>query len=129
MFDIDEEFLRLMDIVTPQNEEETRWNFTDEAIKMIHNLAKACRETEIFKASEHKAEKYKIGRNVEDLWTDMLVKIAVAPTRFHAFCTVRLMMPIVSEAINEGRWPTWAEAMAEVKGKRTVEGSSEGERD
>lgn len=101
---IDEEFLRIMDIVTPQNEVETSWNFTDEAIKMIHDLAKECRETQIFKANEHKAAEYKIGRKVEDLWMDMMIKVAEAPTRFHAFGTVRLMIPIISEAINEGRW-------------------------
>ena len=101
---IDEEFLRIMDIVIPQNEAETRWNFTDGAIKMIHDLAKECRETKIFKTNEHKAEQYRIGQTVEDLWMDMIVKVAAAPTRFHAMCTVRLMMPIISEAINEGRW-------------------------
>lgn len=101
---IDDEFMRLLDIVTPQNEEETRWNFNEEAIEIIHNMARSCRETKIFKANEHKAAEYKAGKNVEDLWMDMIVKVAAAPTRFHAMCTVRLMMPIISEAINEGRW-------------------------
>lgn len=101
--DIDDEFLEILDIVEPK-ESEDPWEFTEEAIKRIHNIAKPCRETKIFKANEHKAAEYKAGKNVEDLWMDMLVKVAAAPTRFHAMCTVRLMMPIISEAINEGRW-------------------------
>lgn len=100
--DIDEEFLEILDIVEPK-ESEDPWKFTEEAIKRIHNLADACRQTPIYKANSRKAAEYMQGKYAQDLWMDMIVKVAVAPTKMHARCAVRLMMPIISDAIKEGR--------------------------
>ena len=72
--------------------------FPDEIKELIHEAAGECRKTGLYKASKDASERLKTGK-ASDLYIEMLVKTANAPTFLHAAGTPRLMLPLISDAI------------------------------
>lgn len=73
--------------------------FPDEIKKLIHEAADKCRQTELYiNTKKDVPEEFKTGK-ASDLYMHMVVKIANAPTFLHAVGTLRLMLPLISDAI------------------------------
>ena len=73
--------------------------FPDEIKELIHEAAGECRKTGLYKElSKDAPQEFKTGK-ASDLYMEMLVKIAKAPTFLHAAGTSRLMLPLISDAI------------------------------
>jgi len=73
--------------------------FPDEIKELIHEAADKCRQTGLYINTKNDApEKLKTGK-ASDLYMEMLVKMANAPTFLHAAGTPRLMLPLISDAI------------------------------
>lgn len=73
--------------------------FPDEIKELIHKAAGECRKTGLYeRASKNAPEEFKTGK-ASDLYLEMLVKVANAPTFLHAAGTLRLMLPLISDAI------------------------------
>lgn len=77
--------------------------FPDETVELIHMAAGECRKTGLYKGCrKDEPEDYKT-RTASDLYIEMLVKIANAPTYIHAMGTHRLMLPAISDALKRER--------------------------
>lgn len=73
--------------------------FPDEIKELIHEAAGECRKTGLYKElSKDAPQELKTGK-ASDLYMEMLVKIAKAPTFLHAAGTSWLMLPLISDAI------------------------------
>jgi hypothetical protein len=71
----------------------------DEIKELIHEAADKCRKTELYiNAKNDVPDDFKTGKAF-DLYMHMVVKIANAPTFLHAVGTLRLMLPLISDAI------------------------------
>lgn len=73
--------------------------FPDEIKELIHEAADKCRQTELYINTKNDVPEELKTSNASDLYMRMLVKIAGAPTYFHAVGTPRLMLPLISDAI------------------------------
>lgn len=73
--------------------------FPEDIKELIHKAADECRKTGLYKGiSKDAPEEFKTGK-ASDLYMQMLVKMANAPTFLHAAGTPRLMLPLISDAI------------------------------
>lgn len=73
--------------------------FPDEIKELIHEAADKCRQTGLYlNTKKDVPEEFKSGK-ASDLYIEMLVKTANAPTFLHAAGTTRLMLPLISDAI------------------------------
>jgi hypothetical protein len=71
----------------------------DEIKEFIHEAADKCRKTELYINTKNDVpDDFKTGKAF-DLYMHMVVKIANAPTFLHAVGTLRLMLPLISDAI------------------------------
>lgn len=102
IIDIDLEFIRIMDMITPTKSED-HFHFTDEAIEKIHAVAAECMKTDLYKGGYIKGKQFAAGKYADELWMHLLLKIACAPTRLHMTGAVRALLPFVSDAIKAGR--------------------------
>lgn len=71
---------------------------------LIHDIAEACRTTEIFKNSKDKYEEFKNGfatNKIVESYIWFLNRIVEAPTHYHMIGAVRLCLPIVDDFIQE----------------------------
>lgn len=75
--------------------------FTPEAIKLIHEMAPECEKAGIYQAHKEESEKHWEGETAEDIYMEMVVKIADAPMLIFALSTVRMMIPAVSRALKK----------------------------
>ena len=57
--------------------------FSNEAKLLIHEIAEKCSSIPIVDETREQAEEYARGLSAEQVYTDMLYKIAEAPTRLH----------------------------------------------
>ena len=90
--------LEMMDFVTITDEDCVI--FSEKSKKMIHEIAADCRKKELFRRYESRGESYGKGMTAEELYTDMLIKIAKAPTNVHMFGSVILLLPLVDNKLN-----------------------------
>lgn len=70
--------------------------FTDRALELIHEIAEKCRDIPVVKESQKQMEEYAAGLSAEEIYVDMLIKIAAAPTPIHMRMSARLLIPIIS---------------------------------
>lgn len=70
--------------------------FTDKALELIHEIAEKCRDIPVVKESQKQMEEYAAGLSAEEIYVDMLIKIAAAPTPIHMRMSARLLIPIIS---------------------------------
>lgn len=73
--------------------------FTEEDKNLIHIIAKKCRNAKLQEEFAGMSAEYAADLSANDVFTDMIYKIANAPTRIHMMATVKLLFPILDEKI------------------------------
>ena len=75
--------------------------FTDRALELIHEIAEKCKDIPVVKESQKQMEEYAAGLSAEEIYVDMLIKIAAAPTPIHMRMSARLLIPIIAQKLKE----------------------------
>lgn len=75
--------------------------FTDRALELIHEIAEKCKDIPVVKESQKQMEEYAAGLSVEEIYVDMLIKIAAAPTAIHMRMSARMLIPIISDKLKD----------------------------
>ena len=70
--------------------------FTDRALELIHEIAEKCKDIPIVKENQKQMEEYAAGLSAEEIYVDMLIKIAAAPTAIHMRMSASMLIPIIS---------------------------------
>ena len=73
--------------------------FSNEAKLLIHEIAEKCSSIPIVDETREQEEEYARGLSAEQVYTDMLYKIAEAPTRLHIRVSVRMLIPIIDQKL------------------------------
>lgn len=96
---IDEMIERLldMDIVGEDNS----ITFTDEVKQLIHEISERCMGTTLIVENKDRMDQYGKGLTAEEVYVDMLHKIADAPTSLHMRLSARLLIPVVDQKLQE----------------------------
>lgn len=99
MRDIDEMIERLldMDIIGEDNS----ITFTDEAKQLIHEISERCKDAIIIVENKDRLDQYGKGLSAEDVYVDMLRKIAVAPTSMHMRMSARLLISVIDQKLRQ----------------------------
>ena len=97
MMNIDEMIEKLlgMDIVKADN----TVVFSSDARQLIHETAELCSALPIVNLTREQAEEYAKGLSAEQVFIDMLYKIAEAPTRIHMRMSARMLVPIIDQKL------------------------------
>ena len=93
-----EQFLKLLDMVIVKN---GTVNFTKEAKDLIHKLADSYKNKRFFKENQDMVREYEKDKTAEDVYLDMLIKIAKAPTTLHMMFVPVGLVPIISKKLRE----------------------------
>ena len=75
--------------------------FTDKALELIHEIAEKCKDIPIVKENQKQMEEYAAGLSAEEIYVDMLIKIAAAPTAIHMRMSARMLIPIIEKKLKE----------------------------
>lgn len=75
--------------------------FTSRSIELIHKIAEECNTISTVKKIQHKREEYAKGLSAEEIYIDMLIKIAYAPTSIHMRIAPKMLIPIISQKLKE----------------------------
>lgn len=75
--------------------------FTSRAVELIHQISEECKDISIVKRTQEQAENYAKDLTAEQVYFDMLCKIADAPTTLHMKCSVRMLIPIIDHKLRE----------------------------
>ena len=75
--------------------------FTDKALELIHEIAEKCKDIPIVKENQKQMEEYAAGLSAEEIYVDMLIKIAAAPTAIHMRMSARMLIPIIEQKLKE----------------------------
>ena len=73
--------------------------FTDKALELIHEIAENCKDIPVVKEYQKQMEEYATGLSAEEIYVDMLIKIAAAPTAIHMRMSARMLIPIISDKL------------------------------
>ena len=78
--------------------------FSDEAKKLIHEVAEYSRNTAIYKDSSDRSDEFwkNNEKTVKNVWIHMLDRVVNAPTTIHRDSSVILMMPVLDELLAGG---------------------------
>lgn len=99
MRDIDEMVERLldMDIISEDNSV----TFTDEAKQLIHEISERCMDATLIVENKDRIDQYGEGLSAEDVYVDMLHKIANAPTSLHMWMSARMLITVIDQKLRE----------------------------
>ena len=97
---IDDMICELLDEPSVQDDDSVV--FTDRALELIHEIAEKCKDIPVVKENQKQMEQYAIGLSAEEIYVDMLVKIAAAPTAIHMRMSARMLIPIIDQKLKEG---------------------------
>ncbi|MDD3662276.1 MAG: hypothetical protein PHT84_00215 [Candidatus Pacebacteria bacterium] len=75
--------------------------FTEESKNLIEEIAEECRKTELYKHFTEKEKEYAEGLTAEEVFRDMVCKIAAAPTKIHAIASAKLLIPIIDDKLKK----------------------------
>ena len=75
--------------------------FSEEAKQLIHEISEECVKIPAVAENKDKAEEYGKGLSAEDVYLDMLIKIAKAPTTLHMMLVPVGLVPIISKKLRE----------------------------
>ena len=105
MRDVDKMIEKLldMDIVGADNS----IIFTDEAKKLIHDIAEECKSASMIVDNKDRIDEYGKGLSAEDVFVDMLKKIANAPTVIHMIMSARILICVIDQKIQSGETGVW----------------------
>lgn len=97
MRDIDEMIERLldMDIIGEDNS----ITFTDEAKQLIHEISERCMGATFIVENKDRMDQYGKGLTAEEVYVDMLRKIADAPTSMHMRMSARLLISVIDQKL------------------------------
>lgn len=85
----------------PVVQEDDSIEFTDRSVELAHEIAEICNEIPIVQQAKERAEDYAEGLSAEQVYVDMLAKIAEAPTVFHMKTSAKILIPIISRKLTE----------------------------
>lgn len=83
--------------------EDNRISFTPEAKKLIHEIATECKKTKIYKVFAKRKSTYGKNETAEELFVEMLRKMAAAPSNLYMYGTIRVSMPLIDNKIRSGK--------------------------
>lgn len=86
-----------MDIIGEDNS----ITFTDEAKQLIHEISERCMETTLIVENKDRIDQYGEGLSAEEVYVDMLHKIADAPTSLHMRVSARLLISVIDQKLQE----------------------------
>lgn len=93
---IDDQMLELLEMDILKEDDVV---FTPEAIKLIHEMAPECEKTKIYQGNKGECDKHWEEMDAEEIYLELVTKIAMAPLPIHAMATARMMIPAVSRAL------------------------------
>lgn len=96
---IDDMICELLDEPSVQDDDSVV--FTDRALELIHEIAEQCKDIPVVKENQKQMEEYAAGLSVEEIYVDMLIKIAAAPTAIHMRMSARMLIPIISDKLKD----------------------------
>ena len=76
--------------------------FTPESKKLIEEVAAFSRKTGIYKANIERGQEYAKDTTPEQLYLEMIAKVADAPTFLHAICSAHLLIPFIDDKLKGG---------------------------
>lgn len=81
-------------------DENERVVFTEEAKKLVVEIAKKCDEFKVFKVSKEKVMNYSENRTVEEVYREFMYRASTAETEEDLTMHVCLLMPVLDEKLN-----------------------------
>ena len=93
MIEISTLFEKLFDVIEIKDNE---YIFSDSSIELIKNLSVLCKETNLYKNNEQSDVIFS-NMTASDVLTQIMIKIASAPTRLHMISSIILLIPIVEQ--------------------------------
>ena len=75
--------------------------FTDEAKKLIHDIAEECKSASMIVDNKDRIDEYGKGLSAEDVYVDMLKKIVNAPTSIHMIMSARMLICVIDKKLRE----------------------------
>ena len=85
-------------------DDEGKVTFTNESENLIYEIAKECRNLPIYQANKEKVKGYAEGMTAEEVFVDMLYKIAEAPIRLYAAAAAKMLIPVIDDKLKPGRF-------------------------
>lgn len=85
----------------PVTQEDNSIEFTSRSVELIHEIAEMCNEIPIVQKTKEQTEDYAKELSAEQVYLDMLVKIADAPTAIHMKMSAKMLIPIISRKLKE----------------------------
>lgn len=73
--------------------------FSNEARQLIHEIAEKCSNIPIVEETREQTEEYARGLSAEQVYTDMLYKIVMAPSRIHRRVSAYMLIPIIDQKL------------------------------
>lgn len=80
-----------------------KYRFSEETKRLISEVAEYCRKTKLYNYTKKDTPEYIRTESAEYLYHHMMIKIAKAPSLFHSYGAVIIMMPAIDDAIKGGR--------------------------
>lgn len=75
--------------------------FSHEARELVHKIAGRCSTIPTVVNVQEQTVTYAKGMSAEELYIDMLAKIAHAPSRLHMMMSARILIPVISQKLKE----------------------------
>ncbi len=98
--DIDEMIQKLLDMDIIRNDGKVV--FSEESIRLIHQIAEKCDRIPIVAETQERAELYAKELSAEQIYIDMLEKIVQAPARIYMRLAARMLIPVIDRKLKEG---------------------------
>lgn len=97
MNEIDDKVAALLNLPLLNNDGAIQ--FTDTHKKIIHEISKMCSDIPLIQDTKKQVEKYAEGFTAEEIYFDMITKIAEAPTKIHMRLSARMLIPIIDKKL------------------------------
>lgn len=79
------------------------WKFNSEQIEMIRILNDECDRSGLYEATREQTKAYRAGLTAEQIFMDMVMKVAYAPNMIMAIASVKLLIPEIHDKLLEER--------------------------
>lgn len=96
---MEEKIIKILELV--QIKKDNTVEFSEEAKKLIHEVAEKCRKLPVYKDNIDKADIYKADITAGEIYLDMCLKIVNAPTQIHMMAVPKMMLPVIDDKLQE----------------------------
>lgn len=96
---MEEKIIKIMQLV--QIKKDNTVEFSEEAKKLIHEVAEKCRKLPVYKDNIDKTDIYKADITAGEIYLDMCLKIVNAPTQIHMMAVPKMMLPVIDDKLQE----------------------------